>query len=180
MPALLREAVEALAPRGTCGSIGAAAIGTDVSLDMATILTAGRGLRGIVEGDSVPQTLLPRLIELWSQGKFPVERMMEFYDFDQIDEAARLAEEGKVIKPVLKIGYATALVAVAPSASSTRSAARSPIMTVGACVLPERDERHDRRIGDAQPVDAVHAQLRVDDGLRRRRPSCRCRPGGGR
>jgi aryl-alcohol dehydrogenase len=103
VPALLREAVEALAPRGMCGSIGAAAIGTDVAIDMATLLTAGRGLRGIVEGDSVPQTLLPRLIELWSQGKFPVERMMEFYDFDQIDEAARLAGEGKVIKPVLRI-----------------------------------------------------------------------------
>ena len=103
MPALLREAVDCLAPRGMCGSIGAAAIGTDVSHRHGDILTAGRGLRGIVEGDSVPQTLLPRLIELWSQGKFPVDRMMEFYDFDQIDEAARLAEEGKVIKPVLRI-----------------------------------------------------------------------------
>jgi aryl-alcohol dehydrogenase len=104
VPALLREAVECLAPCGMCGSIGAAAIGTDVAIDMATLLTCGRGLKGIVEGDSVPQTLLPRLIELWSQGKFPVDRMMEFYDFDQIDEAARLAEEGKVIKPVLRIG----------------------------------------------------------------------------
>jgi aryl-alcohol dehydrogenase len=104
VPALLRQAVDCLAPRGTCGSIGAAAMGTEVSLDMNTILVAGRSIRGIVEGDSVPQTLLPRLIELWSQGKFPVERMMEFYDFDQIDEAAHLAEDGKVVKPVLRIG----------------------------------------------------------------------------
>ncbi len=104
VPELLRQGVDCLAPRGTCGSIGASAMGTEVTLDMNTILTAGRAIRGIVEGDSVPQTLLPRLIELWSQGKFPVERMMEFYDFDQIDEAAHLAEEGKVIKPVLRIG----------------------------------------------------------------------------
>ena len=41
VPALLREAVECLAPRGMCGVIGAAAIGTDVAIDMATILTAG-------------------------------------------------------------------------------------------------------------------------------------------
>ena len=91
----------------------------------------------------MPQTLLPRLIELWSQGKFPVDRMMEFYDFDQIDEAARLAEEGKVIKPVLRSvssrdgAYTAAVAARLPSAWLTRSAARSPIMIVGACVLPE-------------------------------------------
>jgi len=104
VPALLRQAVDCLAPRGTCGVIGAAAMGTEVSLDTNTILVAGRSIRGIVEGDSVPRSLLPRLIALWEQGRFPVDRMMTYYDFDQIDEAARHAEEGKVIKPVLRIG----------------------------------------------------------------------------
>ena len=82
----------------------------------------------------MPRSLLPRLIELWSQGKFPVDRMMTFYDFDQIDEAARDAEEGKVIKPVLD---RIAARSVAPSASrrGRRRARRSS--TVGACVLPE-------------------------------------------
>jgi aryl-alcohol dehydrogenase len=79
-------------------------MGTEVSLDTNTILVAGRSVRGIVEGDSVPRSLLPRLITLWEQGRFPVDRMMTYYDFDQIDEAARHAEEGKVIKPVLRIG----------------------------------------------------------------------------
>jgi len=104
VPALLRQAVDCLGPRGTCGVIGAAALGTEVSLDMNTILVAGRAIRGIVEGDGVPRSTLPRLIELWRQGKFPVERMMTYYDFDQIDQAAHDAEDGKVIKPVLRIG----------------------------------------------------------------------------
>ena len=59
--------------------------------------------RGIVEGESIPMEFLPRLIELWQRGEFPVERMMTFYDFDQIDQAARDAEAGHVIKPVLRI-----------------------------------------------------------------------------
>jgi aryl-alcohol dehydrogenase len=83
--------------------IGSAAVGTEASLDVVSILIAGRTVRGIVEGDSVPRSLLPRLIALWEQGKFPVERMMTSYDFDQIDEAAHDAEGGKVIKPVLRI-----------------------------------------------------------------------------
>jgi aryl-alcohol dehydrogenase len=103
VPALLRQAVDCLAPRGTCGVIGSAAVGTEVSLDIVSILIAGRTVRGIVEGDSVPRSLIPRLIALWEQGKFPVERMMTFYDFDQIDEAAHDAEGGTVIKPVLRI-----------------------------------------------------------------------------
>ncbi len=103
VPEVLRQAVDCLAPRGTCGSIGAAAMGTEVSLDMNVILTAGRAVRGIVEGDSVPRSLLPRLIALWEQGRFPVDRLMAFYDFDRIEEAAHDAEQGLVIKPVLRI-----------------------------------------------------------------------------
>ena len=106
VPAVLRQAVDSLAPRGTCGVVGAPPMGTEVALDMNTILVAGRAVRGIVEGDSVPHTLLPRLIELWQQGKFPVDRLMTFYDFDRIEEAAHDAEEGTVIKPVLRIGSA--------------------------------------------------------------------------
>ena len=36
-------------------------------------------------------------------------------------------------------------------------------MTVGACVLPELTQRHHGGIGDAQALDAAHAELRVDD-----------------
>jgi Zn-dependent alcohol dehydrogenase len=59
--------------------------------------------RGIVEGDSVPGLFLPQLIKLWEQGRFPVERLMTFYDFDQIDEAAHDAESGRPIKAVLRM-----------------------------------------------------------------------------
>jgi aryl-alcohol dehydrogenase len=61
-------------------------------------------VRGIVEGDSVPADFLPQLVEHWREGRFPVDRMMTFYDFDQIDQAAKDAEAGTVIKPVLRIG----------------------------------------------------------------------------
>ncbi|MGH2930332.1 MAG: NAD(P)-dependent alcohol dehydrogenase, partial [Solirubrobacteraceae bacterium] len=62
----------------------------------------GRTVHGIVEGESVPEVFLPRLIELWRQGRFPVERIMTHYDFDEIDRAAEDAEQGRVIKPVLR------------------------------------------------------------------------------
>jgi aryl-alcohol dehydrogenase len=102
-PAVLRQAVDALAPLGTCGVIGAPAFGTEVSLDVTHILTAGRVVRGIVEGDSVPDVFLPQLHRYWAAGRFPVERMMTFYDFDDIERAVHDAESGSTVKAVLRM-----------------------------------------------------------------------------
>jgi len=101
--AVLRSAVDCLAPLGTAGVIGAPRLGTEVSLDVNHVLTGGRILRGVVEGDSVPALFIPTLIRYWEQGRFPVERLMTFYDFDAIEQAARDAEVGTTIKPVLRM-----------------------------------------------------------------------------
>jgi aryl-alcohol dehydrogenase len=101
VPQVLRQAVDALAPTGQCGLIGAPRFGTEVALDVNNLLVAGRGVRGIVEGDSVPDVFIPRLIELWRQGRFPVDRLMRSYDFDAIEQAADDAEHGRAVKAVL-------------------------------------------------------------------------------
>ena len=103
IPNVLQQAVYCTGPGGVCGLIGAPPFGTEVSLDINLMLAMGRTLRGIVEGQSIPDVFLPRLIELWRQGRFPVDRIITHYSFDQIDEAARDAEEGRVVKPVLRM-----------------------------------------------------------------------------
>jgi aryl-alcohol dehydrogenase len=104
VPAVLRAAVDALAPTGECGVIGAPPFGTEVGLDVNNVLAFGRVVRGIVEGDSVPELFIPQLLDLWRLGRFPVDRMMVSYDFDRINDAVRDAEEGRTIKPVLRMG----------------------------------------------------------------------------
>jgi aryl-alcohol dehydrogenase len=103
VPAVLRTAVDALAPTGECGVIGAPPFGTEVALDVNGVLAFGRVVRGIVEGDSLPELFLPTLLDLWRRGRFAVERMMVFYDFDQIEQAVHDAEAGSTIKPVLRM-----------------------------------------------------------------------------
>jgi len=102
-PQVLQQAVYCTGPGGVCGLIGAPPFGTEVSLDMNEILTAGRTLTGIVEGDSVPDVFLPVLIELWRQGRFPIDRVMTHYEFADIERAAHDAESGAVVKPVLRM-----------------------------------------------------------------------------
>ena len=103
LPPVLQQAVYATAPGGVCGLIGAPRFGTEVSLDVNQMLALGRTLRGIVEGESVADVFVPPLLELWSAGRFPVERIISFYDFDQIQKAAEDAEQGVVVKPVLRM-----------------------------------------------------------------------------
>jgi len=100
---VVQQAVYCTGPGGVCGLIGAPPFGTEVSLDINLVMAMGRSVRGIVEGQSLPDVFVPRLIELWRQGRFPVDRIMTHYSFDEIDQAARDAEEGKVVKPVLRM-----------------------------------------------------------------------------
>lgn len=99
--AVIRNAVDSLAPRGTCGMIGASAPGSEISLDEVHFLSGGRRLVGIVEGGSLPDELIPKLIALHAEGRFPFDRMVKFYPFEDINLAIEDSEAGRCIKPIL-------------------------------------------------------------------------------
>jgi aryl-alcohol dehydrogenase len=101
IPPVLRQAFDSLAIGGVCGLIGVAPFGAEVNMDMQNILN-GRTLKGIVEGDSNPDIFIPQLIELHMRGRFPFDRMITFYPFDQINQAAEDSEKGRTLKAILR------------------------------------------------------------------------------
>ena len=100
-PAVLRQAVDCLPLCGVCGLLGVVAPGTEVSLDMDKIMN-GRTVRGIIEGDAIPDLFIPNLIDLYRQDRLPYDRLLKFYPFEEINRAVEDMEQGKVIKPVLR------------------------------------------------------------------------------
>ena len=102
VPEVLRQAVDCTRVPGECGLIGAAPAGTEVSLDMHTF-HFGHKLRGIIEGDAVPELFIPTLLDLWKQNRFPFDEIITHYGFDEIHEAIHDAEAGNTIKPVLDV-----------------------------------------------------------------------------
>jgi aryl-alcohol dehydrogenase len=100
-PAVFRNAVESLGPLGTCGLIGAAALGTEATFDMNDILLAGKTIKGVIEGDSVPDVFIPRLVELIRQDRFPLARLVKSYELPDVNMAAADSLRGTTIKPVL-------------------------------------------------------------------------------
>jgi aryl-alcohol dehydrogenase len=67
---------------------------------MNTILLGGRTVRGLLEGDSVLDVFIPRMIDFVKQGRLPLAELVTFYTLDQINQAASDAETGVAIKPV--------------------------------------------------------------------------------
>ncbi|MGD0969240.1 MAG: NAD(P)-dependent alcohol dehydrogenase [Candidatus Aquilonibacter sp.] len=107
IPAVIRQAVESLAPRGVCGILGAAPGGSEMTLDVLHLMTAGRTLRGIVEGDANPKVFIPMLIDLYRDGRFPFDRLIRYYPFEAINEAIEDSESGRVVKAVVRMSHQT-------------------------------------------------------------------------
>ena len=76
-------------------------MGTEVALDVQGQLV-GKRLVGVTMGDGEPRTLLPQLVELHRRGKFPVERLISHYRFEELDAAAADMQHGNAIKPVIR------------------------------------------------------------------------------
>jgi aryl-alcohol dehydrogenase len=102
VPAVFREAIECLMPAGTCVLLGSARKGSEISFEMP-FLQHGRIVRGVVQGDSNPQDFIPQLVDLVMAKKFPIEKMIKFYDLADINLAAQESSTGLAIKPVLRM-----------------------------------------------------------------------------
>ena len=96
---VINQAIEALAPLGTLALVGVGV--PEVTIDVQKLISRGGTLRGVIEGDAVPQTFIPLLLELHAAGRLPLERMIRTYAFEEIAAAAADAAAGSAIKPVL-------------------------------------------------------------------------------
>ena len=100
---VVNDAILALAPRGELALVGAYAPDTAVTADATHIMSAGRVIRGVVEGGADPQSFIPQLLDHYRAGEFPFDRMVEYFSFDDIESAIAAGETGRVVKPVVRM-----------------------------------------------------------------------------
>lgn len=103
VPAVARQAVDCLAPRGTCALVGLGPMGSEIAVDMTSFAMAGRTLTGVTEGDVRPDEFIPMLLDLHRQGRFPFDRLIRRYRFDEINQACEDVESGAAAKAVLAL-----------------------------------------------------------------------------
>lgn len=96
---VVRQAQASLRSRGTLVALGLGA--EEYSIDAIDLLQSGKIVRSSVEGESDPQTMLPRLIQMRAEGSFDLDHLVTTYPFTQINSAVTDVLAGEVVKPVL-------------------------------------------------------------------------------
>lgn len=102
LPHVVNAAILALAPLGEIALVGAYPPGANIVADATHMMSAGRILRGVVEGSADPQSFIPQLISYYREGRFPFDRLIKVFDFEDIADAFAAGESGKAVKPVVR------------------------------------------------------------------------------
>jgi aryl-alcohol dehydrogenase len=100
---VLRQAIDSLTTLGTCGIVGATKVGTEVAFNINDVMIPGKRIIGIVQGDVVANAFIPKLVDLYLQGRFPFDKLCRFYEFDDVNQAMADSERGVTIKPILRM-----------------------------------------------------------------------------
>jgi aryl-alcohol dehydrogenase len=99
---VVRQAADSVGMPGTCYLIGGAPAGAEFTLDHISTLW-GKRIVGILGGSGLSSQLIPTVMDLFAQGRFPFDRLVEFFDFADVEKALDASYAGTVVKPILRL-----------------------------------------------------------------------------
>lgn len=102
--AVIENAFAALRQRGSLGLVACANAMQPISFPHFPLLSGCKRIIGIIEGGASAHVMIPRIIELYKAGQFPFDKLVRYYNFDQINQAIHDCEAGVAIKPILRMG----------------------------------------------------------------------------
>lgn len=96
------QAIEALAPGGTCVLIGVPETGATVPFDVRPMVTGERVVRGSSYGSARTREDLPRLVRLYQAGKLRIDELITHrYALEDANEAFRALAAGELGRGVI-------------------------------------------------------------------------------
>ena len=102
LPAMITTGINMLGTRGSAALVGIPPeVDSAVSVALLPLIGLGRTVHGVVEGDSNPPSFIVRLIHLYLDGRFPIDKLMTRYPLREINQAVRDHKNGTCVKAVL-------------------------------------------------------------------------------
>lgn len=99
---VIDAAIGAAAQNATVGLVGVPVdFSVNLPVNIVNAMQKGLTVRGIVEGDSQPQSFIPELLEYHAAGTFPFDTLITTFPFSKINAAIAAQERGEVTKLVL-------------------------------------------------------------------------------
>ncbi|QKY70288.1 NAD(P)-dependent alcohol dehydrogenase [Lentibacillus sp. CBA3610] len=102
VPEVIESSITVLAIGGESAPVAMTGSKTQINTTQELLLGA-RKIHGVKMGNAVPQLAIPKLIEYFKNGRFPFDKLLGFYRFEEINEAAADSSSGETIKPIIII-----------------------------------------------------------------------------
>lgn len=100
--AVIEQLAETVGMLGTLVLVGGAPANARFSLDHLRTLW-GKRVIGVLGGGGRSGQLIPALVELHRQGRFPFDRLVRSYELGDIEQALEDSHSGEVVKPILRV-----------------------------------------------------------------------------
>ena len=99
---VVRQAVDSVGMLGTCVLIGGAPAGAEFTVDHISTLW-GKRIVGVLGGSGRSRELMTTIMQLYAQGRFPFDRLVQYFELADVEEALEKSYAGEVIKPILRM-----------------------------------------------------------------------------
>jgi aryl-alcohol dehydrogenase len=100
---VLNSALGALRQGGHLAIISAHTMDASLTIPLMTLIGKGISVSGVRMGASIPKIFIPRLVDLYMEGRFPLQKIVRFYPFKEINQALADQEFGRTVKPILRL-----------------------------------------------------------------------------
>jgi Zn-dependent alcohol dehydrogenase len=98
---LVSASIETLAPGGQVLMVGLPQSPTDLAVKPIQLLVKALSIRGVILGDAAPKEFVPKMVEWYREGRFPIDKLIRFYKAEDVGAAIEGMRDGRVVKPVL-------------------------------------------------------------------------------
>jgi Zn-dependent alcohol dehydrogenase len=98
---LINAALDGLKNGGQMVLLGIPRPGTELTLGLGLLLGRALTVRAVLLGDAVPAEFVPKMITWYRKGQFPVEKLIKFFDAENMADAVLAMQTGSVVKPVI-------------------------------------------------------------------------------
>lgn len=101
MPALIKASIDFTRIKGQILQVGSAPTDFQLELNAFGFMPTGKTYRGVIEGESFAPEYVPKMIQWYREGRFPIDKFSKFMDAAEFQKGLQEMHTGETIKPIL-------------------------------------------------------------------------------
>ncbi|KAK2051515.1 zinc-binding dehydrogenase [Colletotrichum caudatum] len=100
-PPLINAMIQGTRYMGKIIQVGTGMPETHLEIHMQSFMVSGRQYFGAVQGHVNTAEYIPKMVQWWRDGKFPVEKLIKIFQSADFGSAVEAMERGDVVKPII-------------------------------------------------------------------------------